>query len=305
MPGTVAPEPGGGSGLIVLLRGARHHRGSITTTRACAQEDPVVSNDIPFEEIANGALILLLLRESPTWEALCGRYAYADPAQIATNTTTMTLLARLYELRELGLIRFEDEETPDGKRPVGEIRETGLWTKIRVAFGGMSLSEVAMLSRHARGMAVTPVFGRPRPPGEKVDVFVLMPFNPGMEGLYTGHVKPLGEELGVAIRRADDIFSPAPFMEKVWNGICAAGLVLADCTQKNPNVFYEIGIAHTVGKKIVLITQAEQDIPSDLKHFEYLIYSPGDEQTAQFIHRLRTFLVSHFGLEPRPAIAPE
>ena len=41
-----------------------------------------VKNNIPYEEIENGALILLLLRESKTWEELCGRYAYADPAQL-------------------------------------------------------------------------------------------------------------------------------------------------------------------------------------------------------------------------------
>jgi len=46
-------------------------------------------------------------------------------------------------------------------------------------------------------------------------------------------------------------------MEKVWDGICAAELIIADCTQKNPNVFYEIGMAHTVGKKVVLITRSE------------------------------------------------
>ena len=38
-----------------------------------------VKNNIPYEEIENGALIPLLLRKSKTWEELCGRYAYTDP----------------------------------------------------------------------------------------------------------------------------------------------------------------------------------------------------------------------------------
>ena len=59
-------------------------------------------HNIPYEEIENGALILLLLRESSTWEELCGRYAHADPAQISTNTNTLTLLKKLLELRDLG-----------------------------------------------------------------------------------------------------------------------------------------------------------------------------------------------------------
>ena len=255
-----------------------------------------MKDNIPYEEIENGALILLLLRESKTWEELCGRYAYADPAELKTNTTTMTLLNKLFDMRDLGLISFEDEESGDVKKPVGEIKETSLWAKIRVSFGGMSLSEAAMLSRHSKGMAVAPILGRPRQPEEKIDVFVLMPFNAKMEKVYTNHIKKMGDELGVTIRRADDIFSPRPFMEKVWDGICAAQLILADCTQKNPNVFYEIGMAHAVGKKVVLITRSEKDIPSDIKHFEYIPYDYDPEGTDQLIEKLRTFIKSHFTL---------
>lgn len=255
-----------------------------------------MKNNIPYEHIANGALILLLLRDSKTWEELCGRYAYADPTQIMGNTTTMTLRDKLLEMRDLGLVSFEDEETEGGKKPVGEIKETGLWSKIRVSFGGMSLSEVAMLSRHLTGMAVTPVFGRPRQPDERIDVFVLMPFNAKMEKVYTNHIKKMGEELGLTILRADDMFTPGPFMEKVWDGICAAQLVLADCTQKNPNVFYEIGMAHAVGKKVVLITRSEKDIPSDIKHYDYIPYVYDPEGVDQLLEKLRTFIKAHFGL---------
>src|SRR5215207_3133612 len=182
--------------------------------------DASLRSDIPHEQIANGALILLLLRESKSWMDLCKRYAYCDPDQLH-NTTTMTLLMKLYEMRDLGLISFEDEQTVDGKRPAGEIRATDLWPKIRVAFGGMSLSEAALLSRHANGMAVFPVFGRPRPTqaDQKIDVFVLMPFNAELEKVYLNHIKKLVEELGLSIRRADEVFSPRPFMEKVWDGI--------------------------------------------------------------------------------------
>ena len=254
-----------------------------------------MKNDIPYEEINNGALILLLLRESKTWEELCGRYAGANPAMLQ-DTATMALRDQLFEMRDRGLISFEHEETRDGKKPVGEIKETGLWSKIRVAFGGMSLSEAAMLSRHSKGMAVAPVFGRPRQPEEKIDVFVLMPFNAKMEKVYINHIKKMGEELGVTIRRADEIFSPRPFMEKVWDGICAAQLILADCTQKNPNVFYEIGMAHTVGKKVVLITRSDKDIPSDIKHFDYIPYIYDPEGVENLIEKLRAFLKAHFKL---------
>lgn len=206
----------------------------------------------------------------------------------------MPLLNKLYELRALGIIRFQDEQTPEGRKPVGEIRETNLWSKMRVAFGGMSLSEAALLSRHSKGMAVAPIFGRPRQQEEKVDVLVLMPFKAKLEGVYANHIKKLGEEMGLIIRRADEIFLPGPFMEKVWDGICSARLIIADCTEKNPNVFYEIGMAHTVGRKVVLIARSEKDIPSDIKHFNYISYIYDPEGVETLIDKLRTFLKGHF-----------
>jgi hypothetical protein len=260
-----------------------------------------VKNNIPYEEIENGALILLLLRESNTWEELCGRYAYADPAQVNTNTNTSTLLKKLFEMRDLGLISFDDKRTSDGTIPVGVIKETGLSSTIRNAFGGMSLGEAAMISRHSKGIAVAPIFGRPQslPADQQMDVFVLMPFKAKLEAIYSKHMKPMALALGLRMLRADELFSPRPFMEKVWDGICAAQLILADCTEKNPNVFYEIGMAHTIGKKVVLITRSTKDIPSDIKHFDYIHYNYDPEGVETLIERLRTFLDAHFRSEAR------
>jgi len=253
-----------------------------------------LTENIPYEEIENGALILVLLRTSKTWDELCSRYAYADPANVG-NTNTMMLRNKLFAMRDLGLLTFADKEIDGWKIPEGEIKETVLWSSIRVAFGGLSLSEVAMLSRHSKGMAVAPVFGRPREVKDKIDIFVLMPFKAKLEKVYTDHIKEMCEEMGLTIRRADEVLNPGPFMEKAWDGICAAELVIADCTEKNPNVFYEIGMAHTVGKKVVLITRSDKDIPSDIKHFDYIPYIYDPEGVDALVKKLKTFLQGHFG----------
>jgi hypothetical protein len=255
-----------------------------------------LKNNIPHREIQNGSLILLLLREVKTWEELCARYAFADPDQILINTTTATLLSKLFEMRKGGLIGFDVIHTEEGEKPVGQIKDTGKFSKIRSMLGGVSLSELAMISSHSLGIAVVPAFGRPQEPpkDQRMDVFVLMPFNLNMEEVYTNHIKKLGEELGLRIGRADENFLARPFMEKVWDGICAAQLILADCTEKNPNVFYEIGIAHSVGKRVVLITRSHDDIPSDIKHFDYIPYIYDPKGVGVLIDKLRTFLKSHF-----------
>lgn len=258
--------------------------------------DVLLKNNIPYEQIENGALILVLIRECRTWEALCARYAGANAADLLSSTNAMVLRDKLFQMRDLGLIGFDDEEREGegGKWPKGDIKDTGLWSNIRVAFGGMSLTEAAMLSRHSNGMAVAPVFGRPHRLEEKVDVFVLMPFDTKMEKVYTNHIKKIGDDLGLSVKRADDNFSPAPFMEKVWDGICAAQLIIADCTQKNPNVFYEIGMAHTIGKKVVLITRSEKEIPSDIKHYDYIPYVYDPEGVDQLINKLKEFMKAYF-----------
>jgi hypothetical protein len=256
----------------------------------------LATDNIPYEYIDNGALILHLLREHKTWEALCSRFAYADPAQLKANTTTMTLLQKLHSLHELGLIAFKEEETEEGRKPVGIIEETDRSSRIRMAFGGMSLSDMAFISRHSTGMAVAPVFGRPSRPKASIDVFVLMPFKAKLEKVYTQHIRKLGDELGISIQRADDNYAPGPFMEKVWSGIFHAQLVLADCTEKNPNVFYEIGMAHTVGKQVALITRSEKDIPSDIKNHDFISYIYDPEGVDTLVDKLRAFFTSHLAL---------
>jgi hypothetical protein len=253
---------------------------------------PVVK-EIPYEEIENGALILLLLRDCKTWEELCSRYAWADPKNLG-NTNTMMLAKKLEEMRDLGLVTFAESHVQGGTLPNGEIKATDLWSKIRVACGGMSLTEAAMLSRHSKGIAVFPAFGRPPATKQRIDISVLMPFKAKLETVYTEHIKGAVERLGLSIRRADELYSPEPFMVKVWQGICAAQLVLADCTEKNANVFYEIGIAHTVGKKVVLITRSEKDIPSDIKHFDYMAYAYTSEGVEALVKKLEEFLKRHF-----------
>ena len=55
--------------------------------------------------------------------------------------------------------------------------------------------------------------------------------------------------------------------------ICKSSVVVCDLTGKNANVFYEAGIAHSLGKDVILITQSADDVPFDLRHLRYIPYS--------------------------------
>ena len=78
-------------------------------------------------------------------------------------------------------------------------------------------------------------------------------------------------------------------MEDIWSGINVAKLVIADITGRNPNVLYELGITHTVGKPFVLLTQSAKDIPFDLNQFRHIIY----EDNMEGYETLRSNLPKH------------
>lgn len=102
-------------------------------------------------------------------------------------------------------------------------------------------------------------------------VSAMMPFSSNFNAVYAA-LKRTAESVGLRCRRADDIWeNPAVIQDVVWL-IDRSRVVICDCTGRNPNVFYEIGIAHTLGREVILITQVEADIPFDLRHLRYIPY---------------------------------
>jgi hypothetical protein len=67
-------------------------------------------------------------------------------------------------------------------------------------------------------------------------------------------------------------------------------VVICDCTGRNPNVFYEIGIAHTLGREVILITQNPEDIPFDLRHLRsaYIVLFRSDGISSSYVYSMDT-----------------
>lgn len=102
-------------------------------------------------------------------------------------------------------------------------------------------------------------------------VSAMMPFHPAFDPVYKALQKS-ATKANLRCRRADDIWENPAIIQDVVSLIDRARVVIADCTGRNPNVFYEIGIAHTLGREVILITQNEADIPFDLRHLRYVPY---------------------------------
>jgi len=104
--------------------------------------------------------------------------------------------------------------------------------------------------------------------------FVVMPFAvEQLNDVYEFFIKPsLEARCGVLCVRGDDVFGSNVIMDDIKSSIKRCRLVVADLTGRNPNVFYEVGIAHTLNKDVLLLAQAMDDVPFDLRHRRVLLY---------------------------------
>jgi hypothetical protein len=143
------------------------------------------------------------------------------------------------------------------------------WHRVQAVLG-LSLKKLGEEGNDS--LVVRPFFGKPAGFASPLDIFVLMSFKPEFRPIYEDHISQVAKSLNLVARRADDFFGAHHIMSDVWEAINAARVIIADCTGRNPNVFYEIGVAHTLGRSVILITQNRDDVPFDLQAIRYLHY---------------------------------
>ncbi|MCZ7382683.1 MAG: hypothetical protein O8C64_14075 [Candidatus Methanoperedens sp.] len=103
-------------------------------------------------------------------------------------------------------------------------------------------------------------------------IFVLMPFDEKFNDAYKFGIKGAAEDVGAYAERVDEQIFTEGILDRIFNQISKADVIVADMTGRNPNVFYEVGYAHALGKIVLLLTQNAEDIPFDLKHRPHIVY---------------------------------
>jgi hypothetical protein len=116
------------------------------------------------------------------------------------------------------------------------------------------------------------VFGAPVVSPDFPPVFVLMPFAAKYDSVYKTIEQAVADNKLIC-KRADNFHHPRSIVAEIWSAINHASLIIAECTGKNPNVFYEIGIAHALSKNVILLAQSVKDIPFDVKNLRFIIYN--------------------------------
>lgn len=102
--------------------------------------------------------------------------------------------------------------------------------------------------------------------------FVLMPFQERFFCVYEDAIQPALNSAGLRGMHAGEVFDNREIVEDIWESISKARLIIADVTGRNPNVFYELGICHTLGKEVIVLTQSSADVPFDIRHRRFIEY---------------------------------
>ncbi len=117
--------------------------------------------------------------------------------------------------------------------------------------------------------------------------FVLMPFTqPWSDRVYKELIRENVESLNLQCLRADNLKGQI-VIEDIWTQINQAGLIIADVTGRNPNVMYELGIAHAISKPCIHMTQNMNDVPFDFTHLRHYEYEDNTDGFRKFSDELR------------------
>lgn len=99
-----------------------------------------------------------------------------------------------------------------------------------------------------------------------------MPFDKEFDDTYKLGIRPACDEAGAYCERLDEQIFDERMLDRIYNQISKADMLVADMSDRNPNVFYEVGYAHALGKRVILLTKSGGDIPFDLKQHFHIVY---------------------------------
>ena len=138
-------------------------------------------------------------------------------------------------------------------------------------------SEDDILGREFDSLIKVPV-----PDFEKVRVrertcFVMMPFSSDYYSVYESAIASALRKSQCISIRGDEIQLPGQITVQIFHDIASSNFCIADVSGKNPNVMYELGIAHTLKKPVIIIAQTfSNDVPFDVRHYRYISYERTD-----------------------------
>lgn len=134
--------------------------------------------------------------------------------------------------------------------------------------------------------------------------FVIMPFGGWFDDYYDTVYRPAIEAAGLEPHRADDLYRPSTIVNDIWSYTQKAKLILADLSGKNPNVFYELGLAHALAKPAILIAESIDDVPFDLRALRVLEYNKNAPRWGEVLGEKITKSIGEVVSAPLQSVLP-
>lgn len=118
-------------------------------------------------------------------------------------------------------------------------------------------------------------------------VFCLMPFHYMFNEMYNT-IKMSCEIADYTCSRSDTPYNPGNLLKQIVQSLLESQVIIAVLDGKNPNVFYEIGIAHSIGKTVILIANLKEmeKIPFNLQSNRLLLYSDYNDLKEKLVNTL-------------------
>lgn len=116
--------------------------------------------------------------------------------------------------------------------------------------------------------------------------FVLMPFSDDLKPVYWSAIKPACDQTGFHALRVDELKGPFNIHREIIERIFRSEVIIADLTKWNPNVFYEMGVAHAIGNKTIMIIQKQDKLPFDVNNYNCIMYEQTDAGLQLLMHRI-------------------
>lgn len=104
-----------------------------------------------------------------------------------------------------------------------------------------------------------------------IQCFVIMPFLAELNYFYLYMKRHIEEKYDIKCLRADEKILTIAILDKINKIISESDIIIADCSGRNANVMYELGIAHAHMKNVILLTKDDiSTVPSDIRHYEFI-----------------------------------
>ncbi|MEW6441875.1 MAG: hypothetical protein AB1640_13150 [bacterium] len=146
-------------------------------------------------------------------------------------------------------------------------------------------------------------FGPMKIDDRRPNAFIAMQFSEPYNEVYRDAIRPLVEEIGYEPLRVDEISQPGIILNDIWTQLTEASVVIAEVTEANPNVYYEIGVAHALKKPTVLLAQKGTKLPFDLGPHRCIFYENSIPGRARLLDALRASLGAVLGISVSKADA--